>query len=135
MSEELLYTQEDIDEWMRACDELQVHLRELEDNIKAKDKQLQELEEREDRMSFIFYVALNKQFERAGMVDNIPSAIEQLVGAKCGKYANAYSEYKCLKRDVAIYKRAFELAKLDGLEMDGYIVEAKKELEEEDAED
>lgn len=40
-------------------------------------------------MSFIFYVALNKQFERAGMVDNIPSAIEQLVGAKCGKYANA----------------------------------------------
>lgn len=40
MSEELLYTQEDIDEWMRACDELQVHLRELEDDIKAKDKQL-----------------------------------------------------------------------------------------------
>ena len=40
MREELLYTQEDIDEWMRACDELQVHLRELEDDIKAKDKQL-----------------------------------------------------------------------------------------------
>lgn len=37
---------EDIGEWMSACNKLQVSLRELEDNIKAKDKQLQELEER-----------------------------------------------------------------------------------------
>ena len=40
MSEELLYTQEDIGEWMSACNKLQVSLRELEDDIKAKDKQL-----------------------------------------------------------------------------------------------
>lgn len=51
----------------------------------------------------------------------------------CKQCANKFSDnVNCIKRDVAIYKRAFELARLDGLEMDGYIVEAKKELEEED---
>lgn len=34
--------------------------------------------------------------------------------------------------ELAIYKRALELARLDGLEMDDYIVEAKKELEEQE---
>lgn len=35
-------------------------------------------------------------------------------------------------KELAIYKRALELARLDGLEMDDYLVEAKKELEEQD---
>lgn len=30
---ELLYTQEDIDEWMRTCDELQEHIKEQEEEI------------------------------------------------------------------------------------------------------
>lgn len=33
-------------------------------------------------------------------------------------------------KELKVYKRAFELARLDGLEMDDYIVEAEKELEE-----
>ena len=56
----------------------------------------------------------------------------------CGKEAKTWGHCVCLEcyttpkakdKQLAIYKRAFELARLDGLEMDDYIVEAKKELE------
>lgn len=50
MEEELLYTQEDIDEWMRTCDNLQEHLNEqracikdLEQQLAEKDKEIEAL--------------------------------------------------------------------------------------------
>ena len=48
------------------------------------------------------------------------------------EYARQYRKSGKALNYTELYKRALELAKLDGLEMDGYIVEAKKELEEED---
>lgn len=72
-----------------------------------------ELEEREDRMSFAFYVALFKTLEQSGMTDNIPSAIDQLVGKDCGKYADMYNEFKHSKQENAMLKKALDLACAD----------------------
>lgn len=51
-------------------------------------------------LSFNLYVALAKTLEKQGMVDNIPSAIDQLIGKNCGKYADMYNEYKNYKNKI-----------------------------------
>lgn len=64
MEDELLYTQEDIDEWMRTCDNLQEHLSEERENIKDLEQQLAEKNQRiaelEDKD---WYEACIKQLE------------------------------------------------------------------------
>lgn len=60
-------------------------------------------------LSFALYCALAEQLERDG-ADNIPSIIDQLAGKNCGKYADMYNDYKKLKQELALYKKAFELA-------------------------
>lgn len=44
------------------------------------------------------------------MIDDIPSVIDQLVGKNCGKYADMYNEYKHSQKELALYKKALELA-------------------------
>ena len=41
------------------------------------------------------------------------------------------AKIKELEKELALYKKAFEIAKLDGLEMQGYLKEAKEEIENE----
>lgn len=45
MEQELLYTQEDIDEWMRTCEELQESLREKRADIKELEQENKQLKE------------------------------------------------------------------------------------------
>lgn len=45
MEEELLYTQEDIDEWMRTCEQLQESLREKRADIQELEKETKALKE------------------------------------------------------------------------------------------
>ena len=56
-NDELLYTQEDMDEWMRTCDELQEHLKEQEEEIKELKTRISELEDKD------WYEACIKQLE------------------------------------------------------------------------
>lgn len=46
------------------------------------------------------------------------------------EYARQYRKSGKALDYTKLYKRALELARLDGLEMDGYLIEAKKELGE-----
>ena len=56
-NDELLYTQEDMDEWMRTCDELQEHLKEQEEEIEELKTRISELEDKD------WYEACIKQLE------------------------------------------------------------------------
>ena len=56
-NDELLYTQEDMDEWMRTCDELQEHLKEQEEEIEELKTRISELEDKN------WYEACIKQLE------------------------------------------------------------------------
>ena len=69
-------------------------------------------------LSFALYCALAEQLERDG-ADNIPSIIDQLAGKNCGKYADMYNEYKSLKQELALYKKALELACENYIRVDG----------------
>lgn len=44
-NDELLYTQEDMDEWMRTCENLQEHIKEQEEDLKLKDAIIKDLQE------------------------------------------------------------------------------------------
>lgn len=50
MEEELLYTQEDIDEWMRTCEELEENLREKRTEIKDLEQENKQLKEQNERV-------------------------------------------------------------------------------------
>ncbi len=54
---ELLYTQEDMDEWMRTCENLQEHLKEQEEEIKELKTRISELQDKD------WYEACIKQLE------------------------------------------------------------------------
>lgn len=51
------------------------------------------------------------------------------------KWLEAIKDWKKIiaekDQELALYKKAFEIAKLDGLEMQGYLKEAKEEIENE----
>ena len=81
--------------------------------LEEKDQHIKELEkenENKSELGLALYIALAKELEKQGMIDNIPSAIDQLVGKNCGIYADMYSEYRCLKRELELYKKALELS-------------------------
>ena len=127
----------------------------LEKELAEKDKRIKELEEENENTSqlgFALYVDLLGKNE---YVENMPSAIDQLVGKNSGKYTDMYNEYKSLKKKVkeleeqiqgmvgdqidllaqankqlALYKKAFKIAKKDGLNMEDYLKEAKEKINE-----
>lgn len=78
-----------------------------------KDQRIKELEkenENRKKLGLALYTALAKELEKQGLTDDIPSVIDQLVGKNCGEYANMYNEYKNQKQELALYKKALELA-------------------------
>lgn len=77
-------------------------------NCAEKDQRIKELEketENKSELGLALYTALVKELENQGMIDNIPSAIDQLVGKNCGKYADMYSDYKSQQKELKKVKQ------------------------------
>lgn len=95
--------------------------------VKKLNKQivyLKEENENKSQLGLALYTALVKELEKQGLTDDIPSVIDQLVGKNCGKYANIYNEYKNQKKELALYKKALELAceKYIGVDGISYVI-------------
>lgn len=82
-------------------------------NDKTNETHIIELEEQnkhKSELGLALYTALYEHLGNHGVIDNVPSAIDQLVGKDCGEYADIYNEYKNQQKELALYKKALQLA-------------------------
>ena len=72
----------------------------MKDSIDLYIDDLMKENEHQRELGLALYAALYEHLENHGAIDNVPSAIDQLVGKDCGEYANMYNEYKILKKEL-----------------------------------
>lgn len=93
--DELLYTQEDIDEWIRTCEELQERNRELKQELEEINQKIEQgtLIELPCKVGDTVYVILNCDKGEKSIEDGIVTEIECAVGDYGSSHCRIYVDH------------------------------------------